>query len=96
MNKLAVVVIGAAFTAIILVSLLGYMGRGGVQAGSSFGRPPPMTVVYEMDGPAVSVGDRSTEPFKEVHRLEYQSETEWVDTVIEAPTVDLGLVWRRE
>jgi hypothetical protein len=49
-----------------------------------------MTMVYEVYGPSISVGERSIEPFKELHRLEYQSETEWVDTVIEAPTVDLG------
>ncbi len=47
-------------------------------------------MVYEVDGPAVSVGDRSIPSFKEVHRLEYKSETEWVDTVIESPSVDLG------
>ena len=47
-------------------------------------------MVYEVYGPSIPVGDRSIQPFKELHRLEYQSETEWVDTVIEAPTVDLG------
>ena len=51
---------------------------------------PSMTLVYEVYGPAISVGDRSVEPFRETHRLDYRSKTDWTDTVIESPSVDLG------
>ena len=37
----------------------------------------------------ISVGDGPSQVIREVHRLEYRSETDWVDTVIEAPVVDL-------
>ena len=82
-------VLGAALTALFVVSLLVYTNRAAAQA-SSGNLVPPMTMVYEVYGPSISVGERSIEPFKELHRLEYQSETEWVDTVIESPSVDLG------
>ena len=81
-------VIGAALAALFLASLFIYVSRCGDEAGS--GRLPPMTMLYEAYGPSISVGDRSIEPFKELHRLEYRSETQWVDTVIESPAVDLG------
>ena len=51
---------------------------------------PPMTLVYEMYGPSISVGDRSIERFKETIRLEYRGETDWKETVIESLVVDLG------
>ena len=50
---------------------------------------PRMTLTYETDGPAIGVGNRSVD-FREVRRLDYTSKTQWTDTVIEAPTVDLG------
>ena len=87
-SRPTIFVIGAALAALFLASLFIYVSRRGDEAGS--GRLPPMTMLYEAYGPSISVGDRSIEPFKELHRLEYQSETQWVDTVIESPTVDLG------
>ena len=88
-SKPTFLVLGAALTALFVVSLLVYTNRAAAQA-SSGNLLPPMTMVYEVYGPSISVGERSIEPFKELHRLEYQSETEWVDTVIESPSVDLG------
>ena len=88
-SKPTILVLGAALTALFVVSLLVYTNRAAAQA-SSGNLVPPMTMVYEVYGPSISVGERSIEPFKELHRLEYQSEIEWVDTVIESPSVDLG------
>ncbi len=88
-SKPTFLVLGAALTALFVVSLLVYTDRAEVQA-SSGNLLPRMTMVYEVYGPSISVGERSIEPFKELHRLEYQSETEWVDTVVESPSVDLG------
>ena len=88
-SKPTFLVLGAALTALFVVSLLVYTNRAAAQA-SSGNLLPPMTMVYEVYGPSISVGERSIEPFKELHRLEYQSETEWIDTVIESPSVDLG------
>ena len=51
---------------------------------------PSMMLVYEVYGPAVSVGDNSVDPYKETRRLEYRSKTDWTETVIESPTIDLG------
>ncbi len=90
-RKPTFLVLGAGLTALLVVSLLVYMDRSGAQAQAGSGTLlPPMTMVYEAYGPSISVGGRSVEPFKELHQLEYQSQTEWVDTVIESPSVDLG------
>ncbi len=51
---------------------------------------PPMTLTYEVYGPGVSVGDRTSTPYKELVRLEYRSQTDWTETIIESPTLDLG------
>ncbi len=51
---------------------------------------PNMTLVYEVYGPAVTIGDNSVAPYKETRRLEYQSKTNWTETVIESPTINLG------
>ena len=51
---------------------------------------PPMTLTYEVYGASVSVGNRSIPRFKELRRLEYRSQTDWTETVIESPTLDLG------
>lgn len=50
---------------------------------------PQMTVVYETTGPSINAGGREVAS-REVRRLVYTSKTRWTDTVIEAPTVDLG------
>ena len=51
---------------------------------------PPMTLTYEVYGGSVSVGDGSIPQFNELRRLEYRSQTDWKETVIESPTLDLG------
>ena len=76
-----VVVLIAAF-ALVLADL-----EGG-EAGPS--ELPSMTLVYEVHGPAITVGDNSVEPYKEIRRLEYRSRTDWTETVIESPTIDVG------
>ena len=77
-----VVVVLIAASALVLANL-----EGG-EAGPS--ELPGMTLVYETYGPAVTVGDNSVEPYKEIRRLEYRSRTDWTETVIESPTIDLG------
>ena len=76
-----VVVLIAAF-ALVLADL-----EGG-EAGPS--ELPGMTLVYEVHGPAITVGDNSVAPYKEIRRLEYRSRTDWTETVIESPTIDVG------
>ena len=49
---------------------------------------PQFTMVYETDGAAIAIGQNPAEITREVRRLEYQSETQWTDTVIEAPTIE--------
>ena len=44
-------------------------------------------MTYEVDGTAIGVGD-ATYQGREVHRLEYRTGKDWVDTVIAAPSVD--------
>lgn len=51
---------------------------------------PRMALTYETNGPAIGVGDRDVGGFREIRRLDYTSRTNWTDTVIESPTVDLG------
>ena len=48
---------------------------------------PPFTMVYETDGVVYSIGSSPSVTTREVRRLEYQSRTQWTDTVIEAPTI---------
>ena len=48
---------------------------------------PPFTMVYETNGVVYSVGSSPAVTTREVRRLEYQSRTQWTDTVVEAPTL---------
>ena len=48
---------------------------------------PPFTMVYETNGIVYSIGSSPSVTTREVRRLEYQSRTQWTDTVIEAPTI---------
>ena len=48
---------------------------------------PPFTMVYETDGVTYSLWSSPSVTTREVRRLEYQSQTQWTDTVIEAPTI---------
>ena len=88
MGRLILLVIGVALGALLIVFVLVLAGRGESEA--SLGQLPPLTMVYEVYGPSITVGDRSVEPFRELHRLEYRSKTEWTDTVIQSPSIDRG------
>ena len=81
---ISVVAIGALIAAVALVLTI----REGGEAG--LGELPSMTLVYEVNGPAVSTGGGSVPVYKELRRLEYRSKTDWIETVIESPTIDLG------
>ena len=48
---------------------------------------PPFTMVYETNGIVYSVGSSPPVTTREVRRLEYQSRTQWTDSVVEAPTI---------
>ena len=48
---------------------------------------PPFTMVYESNGIVYSIGSSPSKTTREVRRLEYQSRTQWTDTVVEAPTI---------
>ncbi len=48
---------------------------------------PPFTMVYETNGVVYLVGSSPSVTTREVRRLEYQSRTQWTDTVVEAPTI---------
>ena len=48
---------------------------------------PPFTMVYETNGIVYSIGSSPAVTTREVRRLEYQSRTQWTDTVVEAPTI---------
>ena len=88
MGRPTLFVIGAALSTLLLASALVFANNRGAEAG--LGQLPSMTMVYEVYGPSISVGGRPVQPFREVHRLEYRTKTDWVDTVIESPSVDLG------
>ena len=88
MGRPTLFVIGAALSTLLLAVVLVFVGNNrGAEA--SLGQLPSMTMVYEAYGPSITVGGRSVQPFREVHRLEYRSKTDWVDTVIESPSVNL-------
>ena len=84
----AVVVTVVVVVVLIAIFALVLASREGGEAGPS--ELPGMTLVYETYGPAVTVGDNSVERYKEIRRLEYRSRTDWTETVIESPTIDLG------
>ena len=76
-----------ALGALVTVAALAFTG----DTGPNLPEPlPPMTLTYEVNGPGVSVGDRVIADYKETRRLEYRSQTEWTETVIESPQLDLG------
>ena len=77
-----------AVTGIVIAAMSGMGSRAAAQPGPSLPVWPEFTMVYETDGAAVSVGTGPAEVTREVHRLEYQSATQWTDTVIEAPTIE--------
>ncbi len=82
-NRIAV--IGAVLTlALILFGSVAGIRSTASADGDAW---PPFTMTYEMDGAIIGVGDETYQG-REVHRLEYRTGTDWIDTVIEAPSVD--------
>ena len=79
--------IGAALVIIVLVVALGVSVMALRPLRSGLAEWPPFTMIYQAPGAAVSVGNK---PFRviEVRRLEYQSKTEWTETVIEATPIE--------
>ena len=77
-----------AIVALMAALAIFLANRAGGEASRS--ELPSMTLVYEVYGPAVTVGDDSIASYKETRRLEYRSKTDWTETVIESPTIDLG------
>ena len=57
------------------------VGKSDVTA--EIGYWPPLTMVYEMDGPSWN-----SITVREVHRLEYRSTLEWTDTVIDSDPIE--------
>ncbi len=57
---------------------------------------PAFTMIYEIKGPTISANGQIAPSFNEIHRFDFESKSEWVDTVIEAPEVstDYGMVSR--
>ena len=48
---------------------------------------PSFTMTYEKDGAPISVGNKTYQG-REVHRLDYRMETDWIDTVTVAPSAE--------
>ena len=74
---------------LIVASLV--VARSMGTATAKFSYLPALTMIYEVsEGAVISVGDGAPTVIREVHRLEYRSDEDWVDTVIEAsPVLDL-------
>ena len=49
---------------------------------------PSFTMLYETNGITYSRGGSPAVTTREVHRLDYQSATQWIDTVVEVPTIE--------
>ena len=88
-----------AHKGLALATLALALGAAAIALGLAFAGPakpgladplPPITLTYEVYGASVAVGTRSIERFKETRRLEYRSQTDWTETIITSPTLDLG------
>ena len=55
---------------------------------------PAFTMTYEIKGPTISANGQIVPSFNEIHRFDFESKSEWVDAVIEAPEIstDYGMV----
>ena len=86
--SLLVFIVALAATSVVFVatSEIGVKASGPV--GPVIPTWPQFTMVYETAGPAIAIGQNPAEVTREVRRLEYQSETQWKDIVIEAPTIE--------
>lgn len=66
---------------IIVLGILYFFS--GVLGREEKGYWPPLTMIYEVDGPV-----RNGKTVRETRRLEYRSATDWTDTVIEADPIE--------
>ena len=82
-----VVILGALVALALVATIILLFMRGAVAQDEGW---PPFTMIYEIDAAPVSVGNR-IQRGREVHRLEYQSETRWTDTVLEAPAIETSV-----
>ena len=83
--RLGLVLLIAAVVAASVVVAMSVWADG--PAGPVIPTWPPFTMVYETNGIVYSIGSSPSVTTREVRRLEYQSRTQWTDTVIEAPTI---------
>ena len=83
--RLGLVLLIAAVVAASVVVAMSVWADG--PAGPVIPEWPPFTMVYETDGVTYSLWSSPSVTTREVRRLEYQSQTQWTDTVIKAPTI---------
>ncbi len=86
-KRIAVASVAVVMGAVVTAFALAFTGNTGPNLPEPY---PPMTLTYEVYGASVSVGDQSIPSYKETRRLEYRSQTDWTETIIESPTLDLG------
>ena len=57
---------------------------------------PAFTMIYEIKGPTLWANGQIVHSSTEIHRFDFESKSEWVDTVIDAPEIstDYGMVSR--
>ncbi len=89
--RLGLVLLIAAVVATSVVVAMSVWADG--PAGPVIPTWPPFTMVYEADGVVYSMGSSPSVTTREVRRLEYQSQTQWTDTVVEAPTITYTVGW---
>jgi hypothetical protein len=70
-------------TALLSIGIVTLLLAENSDATAETGHWPPLTMVYEMDGPSWN-----SVLVREVHRLEYRSTLEWTDTVIESDSIE--------
>ena len=76
--------IAIALTLVLISLVAGVLYFGPWDAsGPKVGYWPALTMVYEVDGPAIN-----GQTVRETHRLEYRSVTDWTDTVLESDPIE--------
>ena len=81
--SLALVIVAAVAASVFLV----VSARAEVPVALTFSTWPAFTMTYETDGIVYTVGSSPAEAARETRRLDYQSSTQWTDTVVDAPTI---------
>ena len=73
MNITRRMVLLSSLTVVALVIATFLLVRIATQASEENLYLPPMTMIYEKNGPVVKSGDDPSQTIREVHRLEYRS-----------------------